>query len=144
MCWHVQGLKETVVEADKSLKKAQAKGAAKQANRLLQEVDTSGAVVLATEGPAALLQELLNGLKQQQFAQAAFFIVNDGEKLHLGALAGADSGENAGSLIKEIAPLAGGKGGGKPDMARGAAPQLEKIDDLVAAARAKLGLSDSS
>ncbi len=141
---HVQGLKEAVVEADKSLKKAQAKGAAKQANRLLQEVDTSGAVVLATEGPAALLQELLNGLKQQQFAGAAFFIVNDGEKLHLGALAGADSSQNAGSLIKDLAPLAGGKGGGKPEMARGAAPQLEKIDDLVAAARAKLGLSGSS
>ncbi len=137
---HLQGLKDAVAEADKALKKAQSKGAAKLANALLKEVDTSAPVVLLAEGPAALLQELLNGLKQQQFAHAAFCIVNDGEKLHLGALGGGDSGHNAGQLIQELAPLAGGKGGGKPDMARGAAPELDKAAELTTAARAKLGL----
>ncbi|MEM7791665.1 MAG: DHHA1 domain-containing protein, partial [Verrucomicrobiota bacterium] len=101
-------------------------------------VDISRPVVLTTEGPAALVQEILNGLKSRQFTHAAFVIVNDGEKLHLGALGGGDSGQNAGQLIKELAPLAGGKGGGKPDMARGAAPQLDKVTELEVAAKKAL------
>lgn len=133
-------VKEVAINADKALKKAQAAGAAKMANTLLAEIDTSKSVVLATEGPAALLQELLNGLKQNQFANAAFFIVNDGDKLHLGALGGGESGQNAGALIKELAPIAGGKGGGKPDMARGAAPQIDKAAELEAKAKATLSV----
>lgn len=110
------------------------------ANELLEAIDPAKPVVLSTEGPAALLQELTNVLKQQQFAQPAFFIVNDGEKLHLGALGGDSTGHNAGNLIREIAPIAGGKGGGKPDMARGAAPQLDKAAELEAKAKELLGL----
>ncbi len=33
----------------------------------------------------------------------------------------------AGDLIKEIAPVVGGKGGGKPDMAMGGGPQTDKV-----------------
>ena len=135
---HLQELKALTVKADKKLKKAQTADAAKMAHALLEKVDTSNPVVLATKGPAALLQELLNGLKSRQFAQAAFCIVDDGEKLHLGALGGGDSGQNAGHLIKELAPIAGGKGGGKPDMARGAAPQSDKVPELQAAANKAL------
>ncbi|PXA04099.1 alanine--tRNA ligase [Coraliomargarita sinensis] len=132
---HIEGLKNATVEADKALKKAQAAGAAKMASEFLKDLDLNNSLVLSTEGPAALLQELLNGLKSKQFTEAAFFIVNDGEKLHLGALAGSDSGQNAGNLIKEIAPIAGGKGGGKPDMARGAAPELNKASELESKAK---------
>lgn len=135
MLRHIEGLKNATVEADKSFKKAQAAGAAKLAADMLKECSLTENLVLSTEGPAALLQELLNGLKSRQFKGAAFCIVNDGEKLHLGALAGADSDQNAGKLIKEIAPIAGGKGGGKPDMARGAAPELDKAGKLEAKAK---------
>ena len=86
---HLQGLKSAVVDADKVLKKAQAAGAAKVANALLTEQDLSTHIVLSAAGPAALLQELLNGLKGRQFANAAFCIVDDGDKLYLGALCGA-------------------------------------------------------
>ncbi|WP_041745308.1 alanine--tRNA ligase [Coraliomargarita akajimensis] len=138
---HVQGLKEATVEADKALKKAQAAGAAKMANAILAEQDLSGNLVLKAEGPAALLQELINGLKQQQFAGAAFFIVDDGERLHLGALCGETAKGNglmAGKLIQQLAPIAGGKGGGKPDMARGAAPERDKADTLAGEAEQAL------
>jgi len=85
-----------------------------------------------------LLQELLNGLKKKQFTGAAFLVVNDGERLHLGAYCGDDARSNAimaGKLIQELGPIAGGKGGGKPDMARGAAPELDKAEALLQAAR---------
>jgi alanyl-tRNA synthetase len=133
-----EAIKAAAVEADKALKKAQAAGAAKAANTLLAGLDRSANLVIATEGPAVLLQELLNGLKQEQFGQAAFCIVDDGEKLHLGALVGQASDQNAGKLIQTLAPLAGGKGGGKPDMARGAAPQRDQRAALEAAAEKTL------
>ena len=43
----------------------------------------------------------------------------------------------AGDLLRDLAALAGGKGGGKPDQARGAAPDRSKLEELKAAAAAK-------
>ena len=138
-------LRALKVETDKALKKAQAAGAARQADGLLAEQNLTGNIVLGTSGSPALLQELLNGLKKVHFTQAAFVVVDDGERLHLGALCGEDgnnAGHGAGNLIKSLGPVAGGKGGGKPDMARGAAPNRDQLETLLEAARNELGLTD--
>jgi len=136
-------VKAAAINAEKALKKAQAAGAAQMADGLISEQNITGNIVLSTEGPAALLQELMNALKKIHFSHAAFLIVDDGDKLHLGALCGEDgnnAGHGAGNLIKELGPLAGGKGGGKPDMARGAAPDRDKVTDLVISANTELGI----
>ena len=136
-------VKTAAINAEKALKKAQAAGAAQMADGLISEQNITGNIVLSTEGPAALLQELMNALKKIHFSHAAFLIVDDGDKLHLGALCGEDgnnAGHGAGNLIKELGPLAGGKGGGKPDMARGAAPDRDKVTDLVISANTELGI----
>jgi alanyl-tRNA synthetase len=39
----------------------------------------------------------------------------------------------AGQIIKEIAPIVGGRGGGKPDMAEGGGNQPEKLDEALQA-----------
>ena len=139
---HLNGLREAVISAGKKLKKSQAGAAAKLADAALVDLLAQGGpIVTSFEGPANLLQELMNGLKKKQFAGAAFLIVDDGEKLHLGAYCGDDaksSGLMAGKLIQELAPIAAGKGGGRPDQARGAAPQRDKVEELKAAATAKL------
>jgi alanyl-tRNA synthetase len=135
---HTEGLKAAVVDADKTLKKAQFAGAAELATALIDTLDLSRNLVIARDGPPALLQELLNSLKGRQFANAAFCIVNDGNKLHLGAFSGSNSDQNAGKLIQELAPIAGGKGGGKEQMARGAAPQIESIGELTRIAKETL------
>ena len=140
---HLDHLRNLKVEADKTLKKTQAAGAARQADALLSEEDLTANIVLGASGSPALLQELLNSLKKLHFNHAAFIVVNDGDKLHLGALCGEEgnnAGHGAGNLIKSLGPIAGGKGGGKPDMARGAAPDKDKLDDLLEAARKELGL----
>ena len=136
-------VKTAAINAEKALKKAQAAGAAQMADGLISEQNITGNIVLSTEGPATLLQELMNALKKVHFSHAAFLIVDDGDKLHLGALCGEDgnnAGHGAGNLIKELGPLAGGKGGGKPDMARGAAPDRDKVTVLVIAANTELGI----
>ena len=45
-------------------------------------------------------------------------------------------GVHAGMIIKEITAIAGGSGGGKPDMAQGAGKDVSKIDDAVKEAKA--------
>ena len=41
-------------------------------------------------------------------------------------------GVHCGNIIKEITQIAGGRGGGKPDMAQGGGTDAAKIDDALA------------
>ncbi len=135
---YIKELKDTATSTDKALKKAQTAAAAQMADAALADLlEKGGNIVELFEGPASLLQELLNGCKKKQFTGAAFFIVDDGDKLHLGAISGTPD-HPAGKLIQTLAPLAGGKGGGKPDMARGAAPQRDKAQEILAQATTQL------
>jgi alanyl-tRNA synthetase len=38
---------------------------------------------------------------------------------------------NAGSIVKEVAPIVGGKGGGRPDMAQAGGPNPEKLEEAL-------------
>jgi len=129
------------IEAEKRIKKVQTSQAARLADEALAELIAKGDPIIATfESDAALLQELQNGLKKKGFAGPALLIVDDGDKLHLATHCGAAAlteGFKAGDLLRDLAALAGGKGGGKPDQARGAAPDRSKLEDIKAAAAAR-------
>jgi alanyl-tRNA synthetase len=45
----------------------------------------------------------------------------------------------AGKIIQAIAPMVGGKGGGKPDNARGGGKDAAKLDEALAKAKSLLG-----
>ena len=45
----------------------------------------------------------------------------------------------AGKIIQTIAPIVGGKGGGKPDFARGGGKDASKVDAALAEARKLIG-----
>jgi alanyl-tRNA synthetase len=132
---------QAAIEAEKRLKKLQAGAAAKLADEVLADLIAKGEPIIAAfEADASLLQELQNGLKKKNFAGPALLIVDDGEKLHLATHCGPaalTSGLKAGDLLRDLAAIAGGKGGGKPDQARGAAPDRSKIEQIKAAAAAR-------
>lgn len=134
---------QAAIEAEKRIKKIQSAQAAALADEALSELIAKGEPIIASfESDASLLQELQNGLKKKAFPGPALLIVDDGEKLHLATHCGPDAlaaGLKAGDLLRDLAALAGGKGGGKPDQARGAAPDRSKLEDLKAAAAEKLG-----
>jgi alanyl-tRNA synthetase len=130
-----------VIEAEKRIKKIKSAQAASLADESLAELIAKGEpIIVSFESDASLLQELQNGLKKKQFAGPALLIVDDGEKLHLATHCGPDAlaaGLKAGDLLRDLAAIAGGKGGGKPDQARGAAPDRSKLDEIKSSAAGK-------
>ncbi len=126
------------IEAEKRIKKLQSSQAAKLADEALTDLIAKGEPIIESfEADASLLQELQNGLKKKAFAGLALLIVDDGEKLHLAVHCGPDAlaaGHKAGDILRDLAAIAGGKGGGKPDQARGAAPDRTKLEEIKAAA----------
>ena len=130
-------LKESAIEAEKQLKKAQVAAAAGAADALLAEKLTGGNVVVCAEGGNELLTELFNGLKKRHYPAAAFLVADDGASLSLGAYCGEAAqaaGLKAGDLIRVLAPIVGGKGGGKADMARGSGKDRSAMEALLAEA----------
>jgi alanyl-tRNA synthetase len=130
-----------VIEAEKRFKTLQASAAAKMADESLAElIAKNEPIIVSFEADGSLLQELQNGLKKKNFTGPAFLVVDDGDKLHIATYCGdaaLANGLKAGDLLRDLAALAGGKGGGKPDQARGAAPDRSKLEELKAAAAAK-------
>ncbi len=132
--------KEAAIEAEKRIKKIQSAHAAALADESLAELIALGKpIVVSFESDASLLQELQNGLKKKNFPGPALLIVDDGEKLHLAVHCGTEAltaGLKAGDLLRDLAAIGGGKGGGKPDQARGAASDRTKLEEIKAAAEA--------
>ncbi len=140
---YCDALREAAVEADKRLKKARSAAAASQADALLKERLTGGNAVVVAEGSNDLLTELFNGLRKIGYPAAVFLIVDDGNALSLGGYCGTAAqaaGLKAGDLIRTLAPIVGGKGGGKADMARGAGKNRSALPELEAKAKELLNL----
>ncbi len=69
-------------------------------------------------------------------AVAVFAAVADG-KLNFAVAAGADAvkaGAHAGNILREVAAICGGKGGGRPDSAMGGGHDIDKIPEALAKA----------
>ncbi len=84
------------------------------------------------------LRSMCDQVKGDDPAAVCLFAAVNGEKLTFCAAAGADAiakGANAGNIVREVAKLAGGNGGGKPDSAMAGGKDVAKVDEAVAAAK---------
>ena len=74
----------------------------------------------------------MNGIKKLQFNGVSVIAVIDQDKVHLGIVVAPDhlGTYRAGELIAKLAPIIGGKGGGKPEMARGAGNDISKVSEM--------------
>lgn len=138
-------LRDGAISAEKAVRKAQAGEAASLASRWYEEklapLDKGGEppvfVGVIEDGSPSLLQEIMNTVKARQFPGAMAVAVVDEDKILFGAVVHRDltSRIKAGDVVRESLAEAGGKGGGKPEMARGAAGDLSRLDAVVEKAR---------
>ncbi|MBN9692418.1 MAG: alanine--tRNA ligase [Verrucomicrobia bacterium] len=131
-------------ELEKALKAAQQREASGRAKELLARAETLKGVpaLILNVGDADgdTLQSIADALK----SQFPGVIVLGGQSGGAVSLVAAVSPEftarvQAGKLIQQIAPLVGGKGGGRPDNARGGGKDAGKLDEALAKARSLVG-----
>lgn len=82
------------------------------------------------------LREMGDKLRDKLGTSFVLLSSADGEKATLVAMASKDAvnrGIHSGNIIKEITKLAGGSGGGRPDMAQGGIKDLSKLDAALQA-----------
>ncbi len=94
--------------------------------RLIEKMD------LGDNGPD-VLAAALESLKQRGFRGVAVLAGEADGAAHVAVAVSSDfTGRfNAGNLVQQLAPIIGGKGGGKADLARGAGKDAAKIPDLL-------------
>jgi alanyl-tRNA synthetase len=125
-------------EASRQLQLLKAKMASLEASEwLVDAVDVGGVKVLAkkTEGlDADAHLDVVDNLKNKLGAAVVLIVNIDGDKANL--VAGVTKAETkllkAGDLIRDVAAQLGGKGGGRPDMARGAGLAGNTLDAVLA------------
>jgi len=125
----------------KEAEKLQAKLAGAQANQLTDNIETWNDIeLLVAQVPANSVDELrtmLDKLRNRLQNGIAILGANINDKANFAALIGEKlTGRyHAGKLIREVAKIAGGGGGGKPDFATAGAKQPEKIPLALASVK---------
>ena len=137
----ILALQDEIKEYKRQIEQFKAKESAGGADDMLKSAeDVNGLHVLTatvTEGDTNSLRQLGDVLRDKDSAVVAV-IALVGEKLSLLAVCGKDAvakGVKAGDIIKTIAPIVGGKGGGKPDSAMGGGSDKSKVAEALAAVK---------
>ena len=125
-------------EANKQLEIAKAKLASSQIDGLFQnavEVDGVRIVTVYLNGTTPdTLRSMMDKLRDKEPNAVGALIGTDGSKTTLAVGVGKNAlarGLKAGALVKQIAAIAGGNGGGKPDFAMAGIRDTSKIDDAL-------------
>jgi alanyl-tRNA synthetase len=130
-------------DLEKQLRAGQQKQAAETARSLVAKAQGIGSTQAIVEnvGPADgdFLQSIADALKSQFKGVVVLGGASNGS-VSLVATVSPDLTKQiqAGKIIQTIAPIVGGKGGGRPDNARGGGKEVGKLDEALAKARALL------
>ncbi len=143
-------IQRAVVELQKALRQAAKQQAAESGEAVTERVaellagaeTVGGVTIVAGEVPSAgsdALRGAIDWIRNKTQASAVLLATADGDKATLVAgmsKAAVERGLKAGDLIREISPLVGGRGGGRPDMAQGGGGAPAGIGDAVERAKA--------
>jgi alanyl-tRNA synthetase/REP element-mobilizing transposase RayT len=141
----IESLLEHQKVMEKQLKVAQQREASNAASLLLEEIKTVNGIPAIIHNLGGVggdfLQAVADSLKSRF---KGVIVLGGGPQRESVALVAAVTPEftakvQAGKIIQQIAPIVGGKGGGKPDNARGGGKDAGKLDEALAKARTLLG-----
>jgi alanyl-tRNA synthetase len=134
-------LQKTAKAQDKASAAAGAEAVMAQAAALLESARAVGGVTVVvgevSSASTDALRSAVDWIRQKTPSSAVLLASVDEGKVTLlcgMSKAAVDRGLKAGDLIKEVSPLVGGKGGGRPDMAQGGGPEAAGLGKALEAA----------
>ncbi|MGQ7461335.1 alanine--tRNA ligase [Streptococcus suis] len=117
------------------------KAAAAAAGDVFKDVkEANGVRYIASQvqvSDAGALRTFADNWKQKDYSDVLVLVAAIGDKVNV-LVASKSSNVHAGNLIKVLAPIVAGRGGGKPDMAMAGGSDASKIQDLLDAVADKL------
>ncbi|MDQ6962887.1 MAG: alanine--tRNA ligase [Mariprofundaceae bacterium] len=134
----VQQLQDKLKSTEKELSALQAKQASSSLDDLItQATDCAGTKLLAMQIPpqeGVDLRDLMDKCKSKLKSGVIVLAIVRGEKVQLIAGVTKDLLKqfHAGNIIREIAKIVGGRGGGRPDMAQAGGTQPENVEKALA------------
>ncbi len=124
---------------EKQIEAFKAKMAAAKANNIMTGIKHIGELNLLTAQLDGMAVDEIKTMADKVKAEVENSVVviasNTDGKITFVAMASKEAvakGVHCGNIIREITAIAGGKGGGKPDMAQGGGTDASKIDDALA------------
>ncbi len=138
----IAALQNQLKEQQKKRQQAQTADLDTVRQKLLESADRStGPAVIVAEVPdvsAEALRESIDWLRNKADSAAVLLVAKGEDKVLLVAGMTDDviaKGVKAGDLIKTVAPILGGRGGGKPHLAQGSGNNPAAVDDALAEAK---------
>ncbi len=114
------------------------KDAPREADLIIRDVNGINTIIVEVKiGDVKDLRTLGDQAKERLKSGVAVLGAKANDKAHLLAVVTKDLTDRikAGDIVKEIAPIVGGKGGGRPDFAQAGGPDADKIPDALEAAK---------
>ncbi|MCO4668341.1 alanyl-tRNA synthetase [Streptococcus infantarius subsp. infantarius] len=132
----VVSLQEQLHKLQKENAELKEKAAAAQAGNVFKDVkEANGLRFIASQvtvSDAGALRTFADNWKQKDYSDVLVLAAATGEKVNV-LVASKSKDVHAGNLIKALAPIVSGRGGGKPDMAMAGGSDAAKIADLLTA-----------
>ena len=134
----IENAKKEIEKLNSQISELESSGGVSVDDLIENSVDQDGVKIITAEIPGGnpnLLRSTIDQIRKKTSPVAVLLAAATGESKVL-LVAGisqelVDSGSSAGNWIKEIAPIVGGGGGGKPDMAQAGGKIPEKIGEAL-------------
>ncbi len=131
-------------QLEKEVQIALQRNASNAASELLERVQTVNGIPLITHNLGDANGDFLQAIADSLKGRFKGVVVLGGAAGGAVAIVATVSAEftakvQAGKLIQQIAPIVGGKGGGKPDNARGGGKDASKLDEALAKVKSLIG-----
>lgn len=137
----VVSLQEQLHKLQKENAELKEKAAAAQAGNVFKDVkEANGLRFIASQvtvSDAGALRTFADNWKQKDYSDVLVLAAAIGEKVNV-LVASKSKDVHAGNLIKALAPIVSGRGGGKPDMAMAGGSDANGIQDLLSAVAEQL------
>lgn len=128
-----------IKELEKRVEKFKERAAAAKVSNIMAGIKHIGEINLLTAQVDGMgideMKTMADKIKAEIPCSVAVMAANTDGKITFVAMASKDAvklGVHCGNIIKEVTAAAGGRGGGKPDMAQGGGTDASKIDDALA------------